>query len=258
MKKSCALLTHGGREAQRIGELSAGGTEIRVEATVAATRVVAQTALEGVEVGKDRLTARQVVPMGRIAPKLVRRVAPLSLVVVGKRESHPTLRGHGEAEPVGMVEDEIAQVLVVAKGLRMDVLVDHLIDRRGVATEIGTRHAIDIVGPRTAAVVSHLVEACQLHTQAQAARGASRREDHLEIDHAIRIERVAGGVETVGGAALHGDRIALFVTTLSDDARLGLADHRHLLQLLAAVVVDVAQAVEIGALHHHGAPVEGP
>ena len=106
MKKSCALLTHGGREAQRIGELSAGGTEIRVEATVAATRVVAQTALEGVEVGKDRLAARQVVPVGSIAPKLVRRVAPLTLVVVGKREGHPTLRGHGEAEPVGMVEDE--------------------------------------------------------------------------------------------------------------------------------------------------------
>lgn len=78
-----------------------------------------------------------------------------------------------------MVEDEVAQILVVAKGLGMDVLVDHLIDRRGVATEIGTRHAIDIVGPRTAAVVSHLVEACQLHAQAQAARGASRREDHL-------------------------------------------------------------------------------
>ena len=52
MKKSCALLTHGGREAQRIGELSAGGTEIRVEATVAATRVIAQAALEGVEVAK--------------------------------------------------------------------------------------------------------------------------------------------------------------------------------------------------------------
>lgn len=90
-EKSCALLTHGGREAQRIGELSAGGTEIRVEATVAATRVIAQAALEGVEVGKDRLAAHQVVPMGRIAPKLVRRVAPLSLVVVGKREGHPTL-----------------------------------------------------------------------------------------------------------------------------------------------------------------------
>ena len=144
MKKSCALLTHGGREAQRIGELSAGGTEIRVEATVAATRVIAQAALEGVEVGKDRLAAHQVVPMGRIAPKLVRRVAPLSLVVVGERESHPTLRGHGEAEPVGMVKGEVAQILVIAKGLGMDVLVDHLIDRRGVATEIGTRHAIDM------------------------------------------------------------------------------------------------------------------
>ena len=83
MKKSYALLAHGGREAQRIGELSAGGTEIRVEATVAATGVVAQAALEGVEVGKDRLAARQVVPMGRIAPKLVCGVTPLTLVVVG-------------------------------------------------------------------------------------------------------------------------------------------------------------------------------
>ena len=58
-----------------------------------------------------------------------------------------------------VAEQQFAQILMVAVGLWVDLLLHHIIDRGGETSEVGTRLAVGIVGARTTRIELHILKA---------------------------------------------------------------------------------------------------